>query len=95
MNEEWFGDALRAAGSAHGGTGRLLRALFAGASGFGFRFDGDVLRPKIPVYRRPGAARRDLPIWVAGVNRYMMRAAGASPTRWWAIRSPPAAGTAK
>ena len=56
---------------------RLLRAAFAAQKGGGFRWDGKHWQLSVPIYSRPGAARAQIPIWVAAVNRGMIAAAGA------------------
>lgn len=76
MNEEWFGVPFSKPAARMEELVVLLQKLFAGASRVGFRFEGEFYDLKIPVYSRPGAARDRLPIWVAGVNRLMMRACG-------------------
>jgi probable F420-dependent oxidoreductase len=77
MNEEWFGVPFSKPAARMKELVTLLRALFAAAGGLGFRFEGEFWKLKIPVYTRPSAAREQIPIWVAGVNRHMMRSAGA------------------
>ena len=76
MNEEWFGTPFSKPAARMQELVVLLRELFAGSGKLGFRFQGEFYDLKIPVYNRPGAARDRLPIWVAGVNRHMMRASG-------------------
>ena len=78
MNEEWFGVPYSRPAARMAELVRLLRALFAATRGGGFRFDGEFWKLSIPVFARPGAARESLPIWVAGVNRHMVAAAGAT-----------------
>ena len=78
MNEEWFGVPFARPAARMAELVRLLRAYFAATSGFGFRFDGEFWKIKIPVFTRPGAARTEIPIWVAGVNEKMVGAAGAT-----------------
>jgi probable F420-dependent oxidoreductase len=76
MNEEWYGVPFARPAARTRELVRLLRELFA-QRGFGFRFDGEFWRLRIPAYARPGKRRESIPIWVAGVNRHMARAAGA------------------
>ena len=78
MNEEWFGVPFSRPAARMAELVRLLRAMFAAARGGGFRFDGEFWKLSIPVFARPGAARPSLPIWVAGVNRRMVDAAGST-----------------
>jgi probable F420-dependent oxidoreductase len=77
MNVEWWGVPFEKPAARMRELVELLRAAFAAASGFGFRFKGQFWDLKIPVYMRPGA-RPDLPIWVAAVNQPMLRAAGSA-----------------
>ena len=76
MNEEWFGVPFSRPAARMQELVVLLRELFAGAKKLGFRFDGEFWKLKIPVYNRPGLVRDQLPIWVAAVNRGMMRTCG-------------------
>ena len=94
MNEEWFGVPFSRPAARMAELVRLLRAMFAAARGGGFRFDGEFWKLSIPVFARPGAARPSLPIWVAGVNRRMVDAAGSTADAWWVTRSRRGAGTA-
>ena len=77
MNVEWWGVPFEKPAARMRELVELLRAAFAAANGFGFRFKGQFWDLKIPVYMRPGA-RPDLPIWLAAVNQPMLRAAGAA-----------------
>jgi probable F420-dependent oxidoreductase len=55
----------------------LVRAAFGAAKGGGLRFEGKYYDVQIPMYTRPDAARETIPIYVAGVNRGMIRTAAA------------------
>jgi probable F420-dependent oxidoreductase len=77
MNEDWFGVPFSRPAARMRELVTLLRAVFAAQRGGGFRFDGEFWRLNVPVFARPGAAREQIPIWVAAVNRGMSRAAGA------------------
>lgn len=55
----------------------LIRAAFAAGKGGGLRFEGTYYDVQIPMYARPDAARESVPIFLAGVNRGMIRAAAA------------------
>jgi probable F420-dependent oxidoreductase len=77
MNVDWWGVPFAKPAARMRELVMLLRAAFAAASGFGFRFSGQFWDLTIPVFSRPGA-RADLPIWVAAVNPPMLRAAGAA-----------------
>jgi probable F420-dependent oxidoreductase len=78
MNEEWFGVPFARPAARMAELVRLLRALFAATGGLGFRWEGEAWRLAIPAFVRPGAVRSEIPIWVAGVNERMVRAAGAT-----------------
>jgi probable F420-dependent oxidoreductase len=56
---------------------KLVRAAIAAQSGGGLRFDGDYYHIHIPQYSRPGAPRMEIPVYIAAVNRGMIRAAAA------------------
>jgi probable F420-dependent oxidoreductase len=76
MNEDWYGVPFSAPAARMTELVELLRAAFAAQKGGGFRFEGDFWDLKVPLYSRPGAARETIPIWIAAVNRGMIRAAG-------------------
>ncbi|HXX49618.1 MAG TPA: LLM class flavin-dependent oxidoreductase [Myxococcota bacterium] len=56
---------------------QLVRAAVGAQKGGGLRFDGKYYKIDIPQYSRPGAPRAEIPIYVAAVNRGMIRAAAA------------------
>lgn len=76
MNEDWFGVPFSAPAARMKELVTLLRTVFAAQRGGGFRFEGEFWKLKVPIYARPGAAREQIPIWIAAVNRGMIRAAG-------------------
>ena len=53
----------------------LIRATFAAQKGGGLSYDGKYYQIQIPQYVRPGAPREQIPIYIAGVNKYMIRTA--------------------
>jgi probable F420-dependent oxidoreductase len=55
----------------------LIRKAIAAQKGGGFRYEGEHYRIDIPAYGRPGAARSEIPIYLAAVNRGMIRSAAA------------------
>ena len=77
MNTDWWGMPFEKPATRMKEMIDLLRAAFAAANGFGFRFKGRFWDIKIPVFTRPGA-RPDLPIWTAAVNAPMIRTAGTA-----------------
>jgi len=56
---------------------QLIRAAIAAQKGGGLRFNGKYYQIDIPQYARPAAPRAEIPIYVAAVNRGMIRAAAA------------------
>jgi probable F420-dependent oxidoreductase len=77
MNEDWYGVPFSRPAARMRELARLLRTAFAAQQGGGFRFEGEFWKLNVPVYARPHAARAEVPIWIAAVNRGMSRAAGA------------------
>ncbi len=55
----------------------LVRAAFAAQKGGGLIYDGPYYQVKIPAYSRPGAVRESIPVYMAAVNKGMIRAAAA------------------
>ena len=53
----------------------LVRAAINKQTGGGLAYDGPYYQVKIPQYSRPGAARPEIPIYLAAVNKGMIRAA--------------------
>ncbi len=56
----------------------LIRAAFDAQKGGGLRYTGQYYDVNIPMYARPGAARESIPIYLAAVNKHMIRAAAAT-----------------
>jgi probable F420-dependent oxidoreductase len=77
MNEDWYGVPFSAPAERMHELVRLLRAAFAAQRGGGFRWQEKHWRLSVPIYGRPGAARAQIPIWIAAVNRHMIATAGA------------------
>jgi probable F420-dependent oxidoreductase len=77
MNEDWYDVRFSAPAPRMRELVQLLRAAFQAQRGGGFRWEGRFWKLHVPIYARPGAARDEMPIWVAGVNRGMIAAAGA------------------
>jgi probable F420-dependent oxidoreductase len=76
MNEDWYAVPFSEPAARMEELVRCLRAAFAAQKGGGLRFDGRFWKLNVPIYGRPGAPRPTIPIWVAAVNRGMIRAAG-------------------
>jgi probable F420-dependent oxidoreductase len=77
MNEDWYGVPFSRPAARTRELVKLLRAAFAAQRGGGFRFEGEFWKLNVPVFARPNAARAEVPIWIAAVNRGMAQAAGA------------------
>ena len=56
----------------------LVRAAFAAQKGGGLRYEGKYYQVKIPQYARPGAPRETIPIYLAAVNKHMIRTAATT-----------------
>jgi len=55
----------------------LIRAAIDAQKGGGLSYEGQYYQVTIPQYARPGAPRARIPIYLAGVNKYMIRTAAA------------------
>ena len=76
MNEKWYSIPFDHPPAPRIGEAvRLIRAAFAAASGGGLQFDGGYYTISIPQYERRGATRESIPIYLAAVNKGMIRAA--------------------
>lgn len=76
MNQDWFDVDWSAPAPRMHELVRLLKAVFAAQGGGGFRWEGEHWNINVPIYARPNAARSDIPIWIAAVNRGMVATAG-------------------
>jgi probable F420-dependent oxidoreductase len=78
MNEKWYSVPFE-----HPPAPRMreavgvIRAALAAQKGGGLRYDGTYYQIQIPAFGRPDAARSEIPIYIAGVNRGMVRTAAA------------------
>ena len=77
MNEDWYAVEFSQPAARTRELVEILRAAFAAQQGGGLRYDGDFWKLTVPMYARPNAARPDIPIWLAAVNRGMIAASGA------------------
>lgn len=78
MNQDWYSIPFDAPPAPRMREAvALVRACFAARGGGGLSFDGKYYQVRIPQYMRPGAVRDAVPIYVAAVNRGMIRAAAA------------------
>ncbi len=78
MNEDWYGVPFAEPAARMQELVELLRAAFAAKDGGGFKWEGKHWKLNVPMYARPAAARDQIPIWIAAVNRRMIAAAGAT-----------------
>jgi probable F420-dependent oxidoreductase len=53
----------------------LIRAAIEAQKGGGLKYEGPYYTVKIPMFARPGAPRERIPIYLAGVNKYMIKTA--------------------
>jgi probable F420-dependent oxidoreductase len=78
MNEKWYGVPFADPPAPRMREAvQLVRAAIAAQKGGGLRFDGKYYKIEIPQFARPNAARAEIPVYVAAVNRGMIRAAAA------------------
>ena len=75
MQESWYGLTFEAPAPKAAEVVRLLRALWSAPGGRPFRFDGRFYRIAIDIFGRPGRVRERIPVYLAGVNRIMVRTA--------------------
>ena len=77
MNEGWYGQKFepRSARKMKEYVA-LLRALWAAHAGGGVKFEGDYYRIDIPAYARPFIERERIPVYLAAVQKGMLRTAG-------------------
>jgi probable F420-dependent oxidoreductase len=76
MQESWYGLKFESPAPKAAEVIRLLRALWSAEGTKPFRFDGRFYRLAIDFYGRPNRVRSDIPVYLAGVNRVMVRTAG-------------------
>jgi probable F420-dependent oxidoreductase len=78
MNEKWYSVPFE-----HPPAPRMreavavVRAALAAQKGGGLRYEGKYYQIRIPAFSRASAARTEIPIYIAGVNRGMVRTAAA------------------
>jgi probable F420-dependent oxidoreductase len=76
MNEKWYSVPFdKPPAPRMREVVQLVRAAFDAQKGGGLDFDGEFYRIHIPQYARPGAPRERIPIYIAGVNKHMIRVA--------------------
>ena len=78
MNEKWYSVPFdKPPAPRMREAVELIRATIAAQKGGGLRFRGEHYSVEIPNYARPGAPRPEIPIYIAAVNRGMIRTAAA------------------
>jgi probable F420-dependent oxidoreductase len=77
MNEGWYGVPFESRSAAKmKECVALIRMLFGSAEGGRVKFDCEFYKIKIPMFFRPHAARPSVPIYLAAVQKGMLRTAG-------------------
>jgi probable F420-dependent oxidoreductase len=76
MQESWYGLKFESPAPKAAEVIRLLRALWSAEGTKPFKFDGRFYKLAIDFYGRPNRVRSDIPVYLAGVNRVMVRTAG-------------------
>jgi probable F420-dependent oxidoreductase len=77
MNEGWYGQPFESRSAAKMKEClALLRKIWAAHKGMGVRFDGEFYRINIPAFVRPRAVRERIPIYLAAVQKGMLRTVG-------------------
>jgi probable F420-dependent oxidoreductase len=77
MQESWYGLKFESPAPKAAEVVRLLRALWEAPGGRPFKFEGRFYNIAIDLFGRPGRVRTRIPVYMAGVNRTMVRTAGA------------------
>ncbi len=76
MQESWYGFKFESPAPKAIEVVQLLRELWSAPQGRPFKHEGRFFNIAIDLYMRPGLIRSDIPIYLAGVNKRMVRAAG-------------------
>jgi probable F420-dependent oxidoreductase len=77
MNEGWYGEPFESRSAAKMKEClALIRKIWASHKGMGVRFDGEFYRINIPAFVRPRAVRDRIPIYLAAVQKGMLRTVG-------------------
>ncbi len=75
MQESWYGLKFESPAPKAAEVVRLLRALWEAPSNRPFKFEGRFYNIAIDLFGRPGRLRTRIPVYMAGVNRTMVRTA--------------------
>ncbi len=77
MNEMWYGEKFEPRSALKmKECVALIRKLWASHAGGGMKFEGDYYRLNIPAYVRPHIVRDRIPLYLAGVQKGMLRTTG-------------------
>ena len=77
MNEMWYGEPFEPRSAVKmKECVALIRKIWAAHKGGGMRFEGDFYRLNIPAYSRPNIVRDRIPLYLAGVQKGMVRTTG-------------------
>jgi probable F420-dependent oxidoreductase len=77
MNEGWYGQAFEPRSAVKmKECVALIRKIWASHKGMGVRFDGEFYHVNIPAFSRPYAVRDRIPLYLAGVQKGMLRTTG-------------------
>jgi probable F420-dependent oxidoreductase len=77
MNEGWYGQAFEPRSAAKmKECVALIRNIWSAHKGMGVRFDGEFYRINIPAFVRPRAVRDRIPLYLAAVQKGMLRTVG-------------------
>jgi probable F420-dependent oxidoreductase len=76
MQESWYGLTFESPAPKAAEVVRLLRALWEAPGNRPFKFEGRFYHIAIDLFGRPGRVRPRIPVYMAGVNRTMVRTAG-------------------
>lgn len=75
MQESWYSLKFESPAPKAAEVVRLLRSIWAAPGGRPFRFEGRFYNIAIDLFARPGRVRERIPIYLAGVNKVMVRTA--------------------
>jgi probable F420-dependent oxidoreductase len=77
MNEGWYGQPFEPRSAAKmKECVALIRKVWASHKGMGVKFEGQFYRINIPAFVRPYALRERIPLYLAAVQKGMLRTAG-------------------
>ncbi len=77
MNEMWYGEKFEPRSALKmKECVALIRKLWASHAGGGMKFEGDYCRLNIPAYARPYIVRDRIPLYLAAVQKGMVRTTG-------------------